>query len=210
MLSNLNFPHNLGKEIIVVDDGSDDGTSELLRQFTESENIEIIRNGVNRGKAAALKLGLAVASGKIVAIQDADMEYDPRDLPRLVENLLDRRVSAVYGSRFLNKLPSSRLSRIIGNLFLSLATRVLFRIEVTDVMTGHKVFLRELLNHISLTSNDFEFEVELTAKIALLRCKIFEIPIRYQRRRNGSSHISWLDGVKSLWRLVMCRVSMIL
>ena len=195
-------PHE--KEIIVVDDGSSDGTVDVLHslestdQFPDARFLFFERN---RGKGAAVREGIRTASGEIVLIQDADLEYDPNDYPALLGPILAGKADVVYGSRFLGG-PHRVLFywHYLGNLFLTMVSNMLTNINLTDMETGFKVFRKDVLDRIYLEENRFGFEPEITAKVAKLGCRIYEVPISYWGRDySEGKKITWEDGVATLY-----------
>jgi len=199
---------DLEKEIIIVDDGSTDGTRELLQEITLShENVRVLYHDRNQGKGAALRTGFEGATGDIVIIQDADLEYDPREYPVLLEPILDGRADIVYGSRFLGG-PHRVLFfwHYLGNKFLTLLSNALTNLNLTDMETCYKVFRREVLNDIQLKSNRFGFEPEFTAKIAKKGFRIYETSISYSGRTYAEGKkIGWKDGVKAIFAIIWFR-----
>lgn len=194
---------DIDKEIIVVDDGSTDNTADLLKGIA---SIKLLKHPKNMGKAEALRTGIKNCGGNIILFQDADFEYFPEDIPDLIEPVLKKNADVVYGSRFMGRIDSMSFSHKIGNKGLTWATRVLYNTRVTDMMTGYKVFKREVLNQIKTESQGFEIESEITAKVLKSNFRFFEVPIRYNYRRRGESKISWRDGVKSLIRLLVVKI----
>jgi glycosyltransferase involved in cell wall biosynthesis len=199
---------DLEKEIIIIDDGSTDGTREQLHEITLSqENVRVLYHDHNQGKGAALRTGFESASGDIVIIQDADLEYDPREYPVLLEPILDGRADIVYGSRFLGG-PHRVLFfwHYLGNKFLTLLSNALTNLNLTDMETCYKVFRREVISDIQLKSNRFGFEPEFTAKIAKKGVRIYETPISYSGRTYAEGKkISWKDGVKAIFAIIWFR-----
>jgi glycosyltransferase involved in cell wall biosynthesis len=196
----------LEKEIIIVDDSSTDGTREILRALN-SPQVKILFHEKNMGKGAALQTGFAQAEGDIVLVQDADLEYDPREYPKLLEPILDGRADVVYGSRFLGG-PHRVLFfwHYLGNRILTTFSNVLSNLNLTDMETCHKVFKKEMLRQIRLKSRRFGFEPEITVKLAKLKCRIYEVPISYSGRLyEEGKKIGWKDGVAALFHLIRFR-----
>jgi glycosyltransferase involved in cell wall biosynthesis len=191
------------KEIIIVDDGSVDGTRDILKNLKEP-NITVVLQEVNQGKGAALRAGFERAKGDIVIIQDADLEYDPRDYPRLLEPILEGKADVVYGSRFLGG-PHRVLYfwHYVGNMAVTLLSNMFTNLNLTDMETGYKVFKREVLKDITIESNRFGFEPEITAKIAKGHFKVYEIPISYYGRSyEEGKKITWRDGIKAFFTIL--------
>ena len=199
---------DLEKEIIIVDDGSTDGTREQLQDITLSQkSVRVLYHDRNQGKGAALRTGFEAATGDIVIIQDADLEYDPREYPVLLEPILDGRADIVYGSRFLGG-PHRVLFfwHYLGNKFLTLLSNALTNLNLTDMETCYKVFRREVLSDIQLKSNRFGFEPEFTAKIAKKEFRIYETSISYSGRTYAEGKkIGWKDGVKAIFAIIWFR-----
>ena len=191
----------LDKEIIIVDDASTDGTRSLLKKYEEKEQFKIIYQSKNYGKGKALRVGFNKAEGEIIIIQDADLEYNPKDYPILLEPILDGRADVVYGSRFLGG--SHRVLffwHSMGNRFLTILSNMFTNMNLTDMETGYKVFRRSILDSISLKCNRFGFEPEFTSKIARHKFIIYEVPISYAGRDySAGKKISWKDGVAAIW-----------
>jgi len=192
------------KEIIVVDDGSTDGTVEVLHS-ARVKLASTYLTPVNVGKGAAVRIGLTLAKGDIMLIQDADLELDPNEYQRLLAPILDNSASVVYGSRFLGENRVAPVRRA-ANYFLTFATNLLFRTNLTDMETAYKVFTREVAGNLSLEANRFEIEPEITAQIVRRGFKIAEVPISYRpRTKFEGKKIKWKDGFKALWTLLKYR-----
>jgi glycosyltransferase involved in cell wall biosynthesis len=200
-------PLPLAKQIVMVDDGSTDGTRELLAGL--GARATVVRHERNRGKGAALRTALTHATGDVVIIQDADLEYDPADYAGLLVPILDGRADAVYGSRFLGG-PHRVLFfwNYAANKFFTLMTNVLYNVNLTDMGTCYKVFLAEKLKAIPLASERFGIEAELTAKVCKRRLRLYEAPISYAGRTYAEGKkITWKDGFSYLWCLLRYRVA---
>ena len=190
------------KEIIVVDDCSRDGSGELLEGPLRAKVDRVLRHPVNRGKGAALRTGIAHATGDIVIIQDADLEYDPQQYPLLIEPILQDKADVVYGSRFLGGGPHRVLYfwHRVGNGVLTLLSNMFTNLNLTDMETCYKVFRRDIIQSIRIEEDRFGFEPEITAKVAKLRCRIFEVGISYYGRTyEEGKKIGWRDGVRAMW-----------
>lgn len=196
------------KEIIIVNDGSDDGTTQVLDDMVKNyDNLVLIHQNRNQGKGAALKEGFKHVTGEIILIQDADLEYDPKDYDLLLLPILDGRAEVVYGSRFLGG-PHRVLFfwHYFGNKFLTLLSNLLNNLNLTDMEVGYKVFRRHILDQIHIKSNRFGFEPEFTAKIARLRTRIYEVPITYSGRSyEEGKKITWKDGIVALVCIIRFR-----
>ena len=197
---------NLAHEIIVVDDGSTDGTRQLLKQEENQPGTIVLYHDHNQGKGAAVRTGFDHATGDILLIQDADLEYDPRDYPMLVRPIEEGRVKVVYGSRFLGPRKAMMFWHMLGNKFLTLLTNVLYNAILSDMETCYKVFRADVIQGIPLRSRRFEFEPEITAKVLKRGHRIFEVPISYYGREyDEGKKISWRDGPKAMWTLIKYR-----
>lgn len=198
---------NLSKEIIIVDDGSTDGTRETLSSLPASEQIKIILQSRNLGKGAALRAGFEAVTGDIVIVQDADLEYDPGEYPMLIQPILANKADVVYGSRFLGGPHRVLLFwHSVGNKILTLLSNMTTDLNLTDMETCYKVFRADVLNKIKLRENRFGFEPEFTAKVAKARCRIYEVPISYSGRDyNEGKKIGWKDGIAAFYFILRYR-----
>lgn len=204
---------NIDKEIIVVDDGSQDGTSQILK---EMDGITIISHKKNKGKGAAIRTGLKYATGDIIIIQDADLEYNPKEYPTLLKPILESDAKVVFGSRFMRSAKTRMPAQLseykgnklyyLGNKFLSICVGLLYGKKITDMETCYKVFKREVLEGITLRATRFDFEPETTAKILKKGHDIIEVPISYRPRSpKEGKKITWKDGVKAMFYLIKYR-----
>jgi len=190
---------NIIKEIIVVDDGSTDGTRKNLTKITGITKIILPKN---QGKGAAIRHGLTKAAGDYVLIQDADLEYDPEDIPALLEPILTGKARVVYGSRFIGPHKNMLFWHMVGNKLLSLVTNFLFNTTISDMEVGYKLIPRKLLKSLKLESDRFGFEPEVTAKILKTGVRIYEVPISYAGREfSEGKKITWKDGLESFYLL---------
>jgi len=197
----LELPNLL--EIIIIDDCSTDGTPEILsRLANEHAQIKPTRHVKNSGKTAALKTGFALTSGDIVIVQDADLEYDPQDIPTVVGPIIEGNADVVYGSRFLVRRATRVLYfyHYLANKFLTFTSNVFTNLNMTDVETGYKAFRGDIIRNMIITSSGFGFEIEVTAKVAKLRCRIYEVPISYYGRTyEEGKKIGVKDGIEAFW-----------
>ena len=201
VINNIQSSPVESKEIIIVDDFSSDGSREFLKNV-KSYNIKTIFHDENRGKGAALCSGISLAKGKIIIIQDADLEYDPNQFPDIIEPIVNGKADVVYGSRFQGGQPHRVVYfwHRIGNGFLTLLSNIFTDINLTDMETCYKAFRREIIQQIKIEENRFGFEPEITAKIAKLDCRIYEVGISYYGRTyKEGKKIGWKDGVWAIW-----------
>jgi glycosyltransferase involved in cell wall biosynthesis len=199
----------LAAEIVVVDDGSTDATPEILARWSASNPRAVVVRQENQGKGAAIRTALAHATGELCVIQDADVEYDPADVPRLIDPLVRGEADAVYGSRMLGGTPRRAWGRrqLLGNRVISLVARGLYGTSLSDVETGYKAFHTAALRALPLSEDGFAIECEITAWACRAGMRIAEVPISYQPRGYADGKkITWRDGVRALWVLAVCRV----
>jgi len=195
---------DLDKQVVVVDDGSTDGTAEIA----EAKGAKVIRQE-NRGKGAAIRAAIPVIDGDIAVIQDADMEYDPSEVPELIEPIRRGAADVVFGSRLSGGRPQRAYLfwHLVGNRFLSLLTNVLYNTTLSDMETGYKAFRADILRSLDLREDDFAIEPEITAKVCLRGLRIYELPIAYDGRTYAEGKkITWRDGFKALYVLVSVRL----
>lgn len=194
---------DMDKEIIVVDDGSTDQTLKILNELKTKIPFKLLTHQTNQGKGAAIQTGLKAVEGDIVIIQDADLEYDPQDYPRLIAPILKGQTKVVYGSRNLGAQKISYWRYYWGGKFLTWLFNLLYRTRLTDINTGYKVFSTDLIKSLNLECPGFEFCEEVTAKLTKKGIKILEIPIRYQPRKFAEGKkIKWIDGLIGLWTII--------
>jgi glycosyltransferase involved in cell wall biosynthesis len=195
-----------GHEIIVVDDGSADGTAAIVEKYAgRHRSVRLIRHPQNRGKTAALVTGFAASTGQIVIVQDADLEYDPAEIADVIAPILSNRADVVYGSRFLIRRATRVLyyRHYLANRFITGLSNLLTDMNFTDVETCYKAFRGEIIRNMIITSQRFGFEVEVTAKIAKLGCRTYEVPISYYGRTyQEGKKIGFKDGVQALWYIL--------
>jgi len=194
------------REVIIVDDGSTDGTREVVKKELEPLVDKVIYQQRNQGKGAALRTGFAAATGDFVIPHDADMEYDPDDIPKLLEPVLKGRADVVYGSRFTGPHRNMFFFHWIGNRFLTFVTNLLYNTTLSDMETCYKLIRRSLLDGIEIRSNRFGVEPELTAKLLKKKVRIYEVPVSYYGREfEEGKKITWRDGFTALWVLIKYR-----
>lgn len=190
------------KQIVIVDDFSTDGTRDILRGRVGGDGITVVFHDRNQGKGAALRTGFKHATGDIVIVQDADLEYDPNEYTRIVKPIVEGKAEVVYGSRFMGG-DAHRVVyywHMVGNWLLTTISNMLTNINLTDMETCYKAFRREILNKITIKEDRFGFEPEITAKVAKLRCRIYEVGISYYGRTyEEGKKIGWKDGLRAIW-----------
>jgi glycosyltransferase involved in cell wall biosynthesis len=199
----------LAHEIVVVDDGSTDGSRDVLASIDPKDDLKIIHHPYNQGKGAAVRTGFNAATGEVLIIQDADLEYDPREYPTLLRPIEEGIAQVVYGSRFLGGPRKAMFFwNMVANRTLTFITNLLYNAILSDMETCYKVFRAEVVKGIPLRSRRFDFEPEVTAKVLKRGYRIYEVPISYNGREwNEGKKISWKDGVIALWTLLRYRVT---
>jgi glycosyltransferase involved in cell wall biosynthesis len=199
----------LDRQIVVVDDGSTDGTGDVLRAWHAEHPDEVLLHQANAGKGAALRAAIPHVDGDIVVIQDADLEYDPADVPALIEPILRGAADVVYGSRLSGGRPQRAYLfwHLVGNRFLSLLTGVLYNTTLSDMETGYKAFRSEVLRSLDLREDGFSIEPEITAKVCKRKLRVYQLPISYYGRTYAEGKkITWRDGFRAIWVLLRVRV----
>lgn len=206
-IQEINF--DLDWELIIVNDGSTDQTETKLKEIiarNPQNNLRLVSYSPNQGKGHAIQVGLKEATGNILAIQDADLEYNPAEIPLLAAPIIRGQTSVVYGSRFKGKILKISFWHYLGNIFLTQLTNLLFGAHLTDMETCYKIFTQEVRNQLNLKENGFEIEAEITAKILKSGFKILELPISYEARpKSAGKKINWADGVKTAFKIIQYR-----
>ena len=193
-------------ELVAVDDASTDGSREILERLSREHGFRVCRQERNQGKGAAVRRGIAEATGDIIVVQDADLEYSPEEFPELIELIVKGKADAVFGSRFIGRHRCFLFTHYLANLFLNLVTNVLYNTTMTDMETCFKAVRSELLKSLDLRSNRFGIEPEITAKLFKRGARVYEVPITYEGRDySEGKKITWKDGFPALWTLIKYR-----
>jgi dolichol-phosphate mannosyltransferase len=202
------LPAGCEKEVIIIDDGSTDGTSETLAQYEQSDLVQVHHSIVNFGKGAALRVGIAKATGDVLLVQDGDLEYDPNDYVKILQPLVAGTADVVYGSRFMAGVKGMKLANLTANKILTATANLLFGTAITDEATAYKAFRRDVLRSLELKCMRFEFCPEVTAKVLRLGYRIHEVPVSYNPRGIlEGKKIRWYDGFEAMQTLVKYRIA---
>lgn len=202
-VKSIKLPGDIAKEIIIINDGSTDETFKILEKHKADPAIKIFQRDINRGKSSAVRLGIEMSTGDIILIQDADLEYNPDDYPQLIGPIIKNEASVVYGSRFKGTIENIPLINRIANILSNITVNILFHKKITDIHTCYKVFKRDILKNIKITSKRFTFDTEVTDKILKLGYEIYEVPIRYNARtQKEGKKITWLQALEAYWGII--------
>jgi len=205
-VKSIKLPGDIAKEIIIINDASIDDTGKILEQYNNDSAIKIFHQEKNMGKSSAVRLGIEMSTGDIILIQDADLEYNPEDYPKLIEPIITHKSPVVYGSRFKGTIKRMHFVNRIANIVSNITLNLLYSTKVSDVNTGYKIFKRDVMNDIKLMSNNFTFETEITAKLLNRGYKIYEVPIGYDARsKKEGKKISWLKALQMYWGIIKYR-----
>lgn len=200
------LPKELERELVLVDDGSTDGSRDILKELESRKDTKVIYKEKNTGKGDSLKVGFKNTKGDFVIVQDADLEYDPKDYEVLLTAIQNKANTVVYGSRFRGKYQDMSSLHYYGNKFLTIFTNILFGVSLTDMETCYKLFPGDFIRNLQLQANRFDFEPEITAKIIKNGYKIVEVPINYYGRTHlEGKKITWKDGFNAIWSLIKYR-----
>jgi len=202
-VKSIKLPGDIAKEIIIINDASTDDTGKILEQYNSDSAIKIFHQEKNTGKSSAVRLGIERSTGDIILIQDADLEYNPDDYPKLIEPIIAHKSPVVYGSRFKGTIKGMHLINRIANIVSNITLNLLYNTKISDVNTGHKVFKRDVLNDIKLISENFTFETEITAKLLNRGYEIYEVPIEYDARsKKEGKKMNWLKALQMYWGII--------
>jgi len=205
-VKSVKLPDNIMEEIIVIDDGSTDATGKILEQYNSDSAIKIFHQEKNMGKSSAVRLGIEMSTGDIILIQDADLEYNPDDYPKLIEPIIAHKSTVVYGSRFKGTIKRMHIINKIANIVSNITLNLLYNTEISDVNTGYKVFRRDVLNDIKLISKNFTFEAEITAKLLNRGYSIYEVPIGYTARsKKEGKKMGWIEALQMYCGIIKYR-----
>lgn len=197
------LPASLNRELIIVDDGSTDGTREILKSLENRNDVKLIYKELNSGKGDSLKVGFKNSKGDYVIVQDADLEYEPKDYFKLLEAIDGKDNTIIYGSRFMGHYEEMSSLHYYGNKFLTLITNILYGVELSDMETCYKLFPGNFIRSLKLKANRFDFEPEITAKVLKSGYKIIEVPIKYYGRKHSEGKkITWKDGFNAIYSLI--------
>jgi len=201
------LPENLERELVLVDDGSTDGSKEILKTLESRKNTKVIFKEKNTGKGDSLKIGFKNSQGDYVIVQDADLEYDPKDYLKLLKEIEGKTKTVIYGSRFTGNFKDMSPLHYYGNKFLTFITNLLYGVWLTDMETCYKLFPGDFIRNLELKANRFDFEPEITAKIIKSKYNILEVPINYYGRTHfEGKKITWKDGFNAIWSLIKYRL----
>jgi len=204
----VSLPADITREFIIINDGSTDNTGDKLANYNSDPEIRIFNTNKNLGKTNAIKIGFEKLTGDIIIIQDADLEYDPDDYPRLIDPIIKGKASVVYGSRFKGQSEKMKIVNRVANILSNITANLLFNAELSDINTCYKVFKCSALEGIKITSKDFMFETEITVKFLKKGYKIYEVPIRYTARtKKEGKKINWFKAIKMYWGMIKYRYS---